>query len=74
MKPERVYDLEMEAKAIGAKLRAGDMTVDVAKQLLGTLRVRAQFMAIRLEHARISGRIGQSEDALPHLLLAPSEE
>ncbi len=68
---DSVYDLEQAAKDVFKKLSSGDTSVDLGQAQLRALNSMAHYIGIRVEHARLSGRIAQGSDVLPDLKTNP---
>jgi hypothetical protein len=74
MKMETMSDLANLIKDTFDRLRSGESSVEQAQAEIRALNSMQSGMAIRLEHARLTGRLIQGSDVLPDMKLNPSAE
>jgi len=66
-------ELLEEIQCAQRRLVAGEMPVDQAHAEARLLGTAAKILGVRLEHARLTGRLEQGSDALPDVRLSGNE-
>ena len=66
-------ELLEEVQGAQRRLVAGEMPVDQAHAEARLLGTAAKLLGVRLEHARLTGRLEQGSDVLPDVRLAGIE-
>lgn len=68
------WDIAKAAEDVADRLKAGKVSVEQAQFELRALNAANQSFALRLEHARLTGRLQQGSDVLPDTQLDPNAE
>jgi len=68
---DSIHDMQRAAEDVFNKLSSGETSVELGQAQLRAVTVMTQNIALRLEHARLSGRIVQGADVLPDLKVDP---